>query len=57
VKCQTRAVSSRPRFKLTIAVAMLSALAGCYDGPNLRDCSEWRTTSIGGCYDGQGGIN
>jgi len=34
---------------------LLSALAGCYSGPNLRDCSEWRTTSIGGCYDGQGG--
>jgi hypothetical protein len=33
----------------------LAALAACYSGPNLRDCSEWRTDSIPGCYDGQGG--
>jgi hypothetical protein len=44
-------------WKLIIAAGMLSALAGCYHGSNLRDCSEWRTTSIGGCYDGQGGVN
>ena len=45
------------RAGLLIIVVALSALAACYDGPNLRDCSEWRTTSIAGCYDGQGGIN
>jgi hypothetical protein len=45
------------RKRLLIIGLMLSALAACYDGPNLRDCSEWRTTSIGGCYDGQGGVN
>ena len=22
---------------------------------NMRDCSEWRTESVSGCYDGQGG--
>ena len=43
--------------KVIIVIMMLGALAACYDGPNLRDCSEWRTTSIAGCYDGQGGIN
>jgi len=41
--------------KVMVAIMTLSTLAACYDGPNLRDCSEWRTTSIGGCYDGQGG--
>ena len=45
------------RKRLLITGLMLSALAACYDGPNLRDCSEWRTTSIGGCYDGQSGVN
>ncbi len=24
---------------------------------NLRDCSDWATRSIPGCYDGQGGRN
>jgi hypothetical protein len=43
--------------RLMTAIIMLSALAACYDGPNLRDCSEWRTRSIAGCYDGQGGVN
>jgi hypothetical protein len=43
--------------KVMIAIMMLGALAACYDGPNLRDCSEWRTRSIAGCYDGQGGVN
>jgi hypothetical protein len=45
------------RAKLLLIVFALSALAACYDGPNLRDCSEWRTRSIAGCYDGQGGVN
>jgi hypothetical protein len=43
--------------KLALIALSLSALAACYDGPNLRDCSQWRTSSIGGCYDGQGGVN
>jgi hypothetical protein len=43
------------RMRLVIIVLALGALAACYNGPNLRDCSEWRTTSIAGCYDGQGG--
>jgi hypothetical protein len=43
--------------KLVLIALSLSGLAACYDGPNLRDCSEWRTTSIAGCYDGQGGVN
>ena len=43
--------------KVMVAIMTLSALAACYDGPNLRDCSEWRTRSIAGCYDGQGGVN
>jgi hypothetical protein len=33
------------------AMLVLSALAACYDGPNLRDCSEWRTNSVPGCWD------
>jgi hypothetical protein len=41
--------------RLLIIVLALDALAACYNGPNLRDCSEWQTTSIPGCYDGQGG--
>ncbi|HEV2549173.1 MAG TPA: hypothetical protein VGU20_17660 [Stellaceae bacterium] len=45
------------RAKLILIVLALSTLAACYDGPNLRDCSEWRTRSIAGCYDGQGGVN
>ena len=48
------------------AVLLLSslALAACGDvinyardgrSINTRDCTEWRTDSIAGCYDGQGG--
>jgi hypothetical protein len=42
----------------------LLALAACGDtinyardgrSINVRDCSEWRTESVSGCYDGQGG--
>jgi len=42
----------------------LLALAACSDtinyardgrSINTRDCSEWRTESVAGCYDGQGG--
>jgi len=34
------------------AVLSLLALAACsYSGPNLRDCSEWRTNSVPGCWD------
>ena len=43
--------------KLILIALALSAISACYDGPNLRDCSEWRTRSIAGCYDGQGGVN
>jgi hypothetical protein len=41
--------------RLMIIVLALGALAACYSGPNLRDCSNWQTDSIPGCYDGQGG--
>jgi hypothetical protein len=41
--------------RLAFYVLSLAVLAACYSGPNLRDCSEWRTDSIPGCYDGQGG--
>ncbi|HEV2545711.1 MAG TPA: hypothetical protein VGU20_00075 [Stellaceae bacterium] len=41
--------------RLTFCALSLAVLAACYNGPNLRDCSEWRTDSIPGCYDGQGG--
>ena len=34
-----------------MAVALL-ALTACYHGPNLRDCSDWSTRSIAGCYRG-----
>ncbi|HEV2545710.1 MAG TPA: hypothetical protein VGU20_00070 [Stellaceae bacterium] len=42
----------------------LLALAACTDtinfardgrSINVRDCVEWRTESVSGCYDGQGG--
>jgi hypothetical protein len=42
----------------------LLALAACSDtvnyardgrSINTRDCTEWRTESVAGCYDGQGG--
>ena len=36
------------RFGLCVS---LIALAGCYDGPNLRDCSDWRSNSVPGCWD------
>jgi hypothetical protein len=41
---------------LGIAAALFS-VAACTDGSgkNIRDCSQWRTESIPGCYDGQGG--
>jgi hypothetical protein len=40
----------------TLGLALL-AIAACSDGSgrNIRDCSQWRTESIPGCYDGQGG--
>jgi hypothetical protein len=41
--------------RLASCGVFLVALAACYGGPNLRDCSNWRTDSIPGCYDGQGG--
>jgi hypothetical protein len=41
--------------RLVFSALSLTALAACYSGPNLRDCSQWRTDSIPGCYDGQGG--
>ena len=41
--------------RLVFGALSLTALAACYSGPNLRDCSQWRTDSIPGCYDGQGG--
>jgi hypothetical protein len=31
------------------AVMSLLAVAACYHGPNLRDCSQWSTESIPGC--------
>jgi hypothetical protein len=34
-----------------MAFALL-ALTACYHGPNLRDCSDWSTQSIPGCYRG-----
>jgi hypothetical protein len=34
------------------AVISLLALAACYHGPNLRDCSQWSTQSTAGCFDG-----
>jgi hypothetical protein len=39
-----------------LAVSLLT-VAACSDssGRNVRDCSQWRTESIPGCYDGQGG--
>ncbi len=42
----------------------LVALSACSDtinyardgrSINMRDCTEWRTESVSGCYDGQGG--
>jgi hypothetical protein len=34
-----------------VAAVFLFALTACYSGPNLRDCSEWRTNSVPGCWD------
>ena len=41
---------------IVLAVSLLT-VAACSDpsGRNVRDCSQWRTESIPGCYDGQGG--
>ena len=43
--------------RLALCVLSLLALAACSGnaGANFRDCSQWRTDSIPGCYDGQGG--
>jgi len=42
---------------LVLCALQLLAVAACSGnaGANLRDCSQWRTESIPGCYDGQGG--
>ena len=52
--------SSRPSGRLIAIAALGMALLGiaaCSDpsGRNVRDCSQWRTESIPGCYDCQGG--
>ena len=39
------------RLRWVAAMLVLGALAACYHGPNLRDCSEWRTNSVPGCWD------
>jgi hypothetical protein len=46
-----------PLARLVLCALLLLPLAGCNGngGANLRDCSQWRTDSIPGCYDGQGG--
>jgi len=38
-------------------ILIFFTVAACSDpsGRNVRDCSQWRTESIAGCYDGQGG--
>jgi hypothetical protein len=51
----------RPMLSPFLAIASMCfvflAVAACSDptGRNIRDCSQWRTESIPGCYDGQGG--
>jgi hypothetical protein len=42
---------------VTVLAVSLLTVAACSDpsGRNVRDCSQWRTESIPGCYDGQGG--
>jgi hypothetical protein len=40
-------------YAVAIAFALL-ALTACYHGPNLRNCSDWSTRSIPGCYRGLG---
>ena len=54
------------RFTAAVLLLPLLALAACGDtlnyardghAINLRDCSDWGTQSIPGCYDGQGGRN
>jgi hypothetical protein len=51
----------RPMLSAALAIASICfvflAVAACSDpsGRNIRDCSQWRTESIPGCYDGQGG--
>ena len=43
--------------QLTTKSKAMLGIAACSDpsGRNVRDCSQWRTESIPGCYDGQGG--
>jgi hypothetical protein len=38
-----------------LALSLLLVAACREGGANIRDCSQWRTESIPGCYDGQGG--
>ena len=43
--------------RLALSTLLLLPLAACGGnaGANIRDCSQWRTESIPGCYNGQGG--
>ena len=61
---QTRRSLSGSRAWGAALLLSLLALAACSDtlnyardgrSINARDCTEWRTDSIAGCYDGQGG--
>jgi hypothetical protein len=60
---QPRSLRSRRGVGAALLMALL-ALVACTDtinfardgrSINMRDCSEWRTESVSGCYDGQGG--
>jgi hypothetical protein len=55
----SRAVGAGLLLSLLTLVACSDTINYARDGRsiNLRDCTEWRTESIGGCYDGQGGKN
>jgi hypothetical protein len=44
-------MTSFSALRWSAAVLAILALSACYDGPNLRDCSEWRTNSVPGCWD------
>jgi hypothetical protein len=60
---QRRSLAKHARIGPVLLLSLLG-LAACSDWTNyardgrsinIRDCSEWRTESVSGCYDGQGG--
>jgi hypothetical protein len=53
----SRAIGAGLLLSLVTLAACTDTINYARDGRsiNMRDCTEWRTESVSGCYDGQGG--